>query len=150
MRPHTLVVLSGILAAALTACGGSSTATPSTTTTAPPATTRAAAAPSFTIAIKAPTHRPKANANWPVTITVADAAGKPVAGKLRMQVLFAGSVVGQIDNGKVYAFDGTWREKPGNEIQWPPESVGQPLTFQAVVTVNGVTRKANFAIQVRK
>lgn len=149
MRWHALAVVSGVLVVTLAACGGSKSTASSTTTTAP-ATTTAVTAPSFTIAIEAATHTPKANANWPVKIHVADAAGKPVSGTLRMQVLFAGAVVGQIDNGRVYEFHGTWQEKPGNEIVWPPDSVGHPLTFQAVVTVGGKTRKANWAIRVRK
>ncbi len=100
--------------------------------------------------IEATTHRPKANAKWPVTIRVTDAAGKPVAARLRMQILFGGSPVGQVDNGRVYRFVGSWREKPGQEITWPASAAGEPLTFQAVVTVAGRTRKADYTIEVRR
>jgi hypothetical protein len=67
-----------------------------------------------------------------------------------MRILFGGSPVGEVDNGRVYRLVGTWREKPGQEITWPASAVGQPLTFQAVVTVQGKTRKADYTITVQK
>jgi hypothetical protein len=138
----------------LAACGGSRQASPpasTTTTRAPPATTTTAgpATGGFRVTIEAATHRPKANEKWPVTVRAADAAGEPVAGTLTMRVLFGGTPVGQIDDGRVYRFVGVWREKPGEEITWPDSAVGQPLAFEALVTSHGVTRTARYAIEVR-
>ena len=130
MRGRSIVALASIVAvAALTGCGGSKkTAVPPPATTSTPASTTRAAAP-FRVTIEAPTHHPKANAKWPVTITVADAAGKPIAATLRMWILVAGSQVGQVDNGRVYHFVGSWKEQPGQEITWPAASAGVPVTF---------------------
>jgi len=153
MRWQPLAGVAGLIAvASLASCGGGSkqTTAPTAMAAAPATTTRAAAAPSFRVTIQAPTHRPKANAKWPVTIRVTDAAGKPIAAKLKMRILFGGSPVGQVDNGRVYRFVGSWREKPGQEITWPASAVGQPLTFQAIVTAQGMTRKADDTITVHK
>jgi hypothetical protein len=110
----------------------------------------------FRAVLKAPTHHPVANKPWPISIRVTDLKGRPIAAKLHMQVLFMGAVVGQIDEtrpggpGRVYKFVGTWREKKGNEITWPLASVGHRLTFQAVITAKGATKKLNWWIQVVK
>jgi hypothetical protein len=152
---RALLVCCGVASLALAGCGGGSktagTTTAATTTgatTTAAATTTAPAAP-IRVTIDSPTHRPTANVPWPVTITVTDASGKPVAATVTMQVLFGGQPVGKIDEGAVYRFVGTWQEKPGNGITWPPESVGQPLTFQAIVKAKGVTVKRNWAIRVQ-
>lgn len=109
-----------------------------------------AAAPPFRIAIVAATHRPKANAKWPVTIRVTSPAGKPLAARLTMRILVGGSVVGKVDNGRVYRFVGSWRERRGQEITWPPAAVGVPVVFEAVVTVAGKTRAARYTVTVRR
>jgi hypothetical protein len=103
----------------------------------------------FTIKIEGATHTPKANAKWPVTIVATTRSGKPVAGKLTMRILVGGTQVGTVDNGRIYRFLGSWHEKPGHEITWPTAAIGEPVVFQAVVTVHGTTRKANYKISVR-
>lgn len=145
MRCRTAVVPAGVLAIALLAgCGGAKQAA------APSTTAPARAVPPFRVTIAGATHTPRANAAWPVTIRVTDASGKPVAARLKMRILFGGAPVGQVDNGRVYRFVGSWREQPGQEITWPASAVGQPLTFQAVVTAKGRTRRVDFAVRVRK
>ena len=139
-------VVAGAVVLALAGCGGGGGTKQSVTA----ATTTTRPAPSFRIEILAATHRPRANAKWPVTIRVVDAAGKPLAARLKMQIVFGGSPVGSVDNGRVYRFTGTWREQPGHEITWPKAAVGQPLTFRAVVTAAGRTRSADYAIDVRR
>jgi hypothetical protein len=110
----------------------------------------------FKAVLKAPTHHPVVNKPWPISIRVTNLKGKPIAASVHMQVLFNGLVVGQIDEvktggpGRVYKFVGTWREKKGDEITWPIDSVGYRLTFQAVVTAKGATKKLNWWIQVVK
>lgn len=113
------------------------------------ATAAGAATPPFRIAILASTHTPKAEAKWPVTIRVTSPSGKALAAKLTMRILVGGHQVGTVDNGRVYHFVGSWHEKPGQEITWPAASAGVAVVFQAVVTVNGITRTAGYAIRVR-
>ena len=98
------------------------------------------------VTISAPTHHPRANAPWPVTVRVTNAAGQPVAATLTMRILFDGTPVGKVDNGRVYHFVGTWREKKGEEIKWPAASRNQPLAFQAIVRVRNTTVKKTWSI----
>lgn len=108
----------------------------------------AAAAATVHVTVISPTHKPKVNVPWPVKVRVTNAAGKPIAATLTMQVMFEGAAVGKIDNGAVYHFVGTWQEKAGNEITWPADSRGEPLTLQFVVKAEGVTVRKNWAITV--
>jgi hypothetical protein len=101
------------------------------------------------VTISAPTHHPRVNALWPVTVRVTNGAGRPVAATLTMRILLGGSPVGKVDNGRVYHVVGTWREKPGQEITWPAASRGQPLQFEAIVNARGRTVKRTWAISVR-
>jgi hypothetical protein len=105
--------------------------------------------PAVNVVIVAPTHHPKVNQPWPVTIRVTDAAGKPIAASLWMQILFAGNPVGKVDNGHIYHFVGSWHERKGNEITWPPASSGQPLAFEVIVHAKHKTLKRTWAIQVK-
>ena len=66
-----------------------------------------------------------------------------------MRILFNGTSVGKVDNGRVYHFLGTWREKPGHQITWPKASRGQPLQFEAIVTAQHRTVERTWAITVR-
>jgi hypothetical protein len=112
------------------------------------AVTPAAATGTARVTLSAPTHHPKVNAPWPLTVTVTDANGRPLAATLTMVVLLGGAQVGKIDNGAVYHFVGSWKEKKGNEITWPAASRGQPLTLQVIVTANGKTVRNNWSITV--
>jgi hypothetical protein len=103
----------------------------------------------FKATLHAPTHTPHVNKPWPIWIRVTDRAGKPIRARLRMRFLFAGVPVGKVDNGRVYTFTGTWREKKGEEITFPAESRGHRLTFQALVTARGRTVKLNYWVQPR-
>jgi hypothetical protein len=151
-RRNPTALLAGICAGSLVlaGCGGGKKAPPTTTTatTTNPAATTTAPAGRLRVTIVSPTHRPKVNVPWPVKVTAADASGKPIAATLTMRVLFAGRAVGKIDDGAVYHFVGTWQERPGNGITWPPESRGQPLAFQAIVKAKGVTVRRSWWIRV--
>jgi hypothetical protein len=105
--------------------------------------------PVVKVTIAAATHRPKANAPWPVTIRVRDAHDEPLRAKLTMRVLLGSFEVGKVEDGRVYTIHGVWREPKGQEITWPAASRGQPLTFQAVVKALGRTVRASWAIRVR-
>jgi len=138
--------LLALLGLSLCACGSSHKAAPATTAAAPGRSAQPSAG-GVRVAIIAPTHTPKVNANWPVAVKVSDAGGRPLAATLTMRVLFAGAPVGKVDNGRVYRFVGSWQEKPGQDITWPAQSRGQPLTFEAVVRAKGETVKRTWWIQ---
>jgi hypothetical protein len=103
----------------------------------------------FKATLHAPTHTPRVNTPWPITIRATDVQGHPIRARLTMRFLFAGVPVGKVDNGRVYSFVGTWREKKGQEIQFPAASRGQRLTFQALVKARGHTIKLNYWVQAR-
>ena len=109
----------------------------------------AALALAFKATLTAPTHRPHVNRPWPVTIRATDPTGHPIRARLTMRLLFSGVPVGKVDNGRVYTFVGTWRERKGQEIKFPTASRGQRLTFQALVTARGHTTKLNYWVQPR-
>jgi hypothetical protein len=111
--------------------------------------TAASQAQPVRVTISAPTHHPRVRAKWPVTVRVTNAAGQPIAATLTMRILFAGSPVGKVDFGHVYHFVGTWREKKGAEITWPPASRGQPLAFEAIVRAQHMTVKRAFPVAPR-
>jgi hypothetical protein len=107
----------------------------------------AASAASVQVTVHA-NHAPKVNKPWPVTVTVSQ-SGKPIAATLTMQILFSGTPVGKIDNGRVYHFIGAWQEKAGNQITFPVASRGEPLTVQFIVKAAGQTIRKNWPIQVQ-
>jgi hypothetical protein len=84
-----------------------------------------------------------------VTIRAVNGYGQAVRGTLTMRIVFDGSPVGKVDNGRIYHFFGTWREKPGQEITWPKASRGQPLEFEAIVSAQHKRVKKTYAISVR-
>ncbi len=101
----------------------------------------------FKATLHAPTHTPRVNTPWVITIRATDLHGKPIRARLTMRFLFAGVPVGKVDNGRTYTFTGTWREKKGNEIEFPASARGQPLTFQALVTARRQTIKLNYWVK---
>ena len=108
-----------------------------------------ALAAAFKATLSAPTHRPHVNRPWPITIRATDLAGHPMRARLTMRLLYNGIAVGNVDNGRVYTFVGSWREKKGEEIEYPRASRGQRLTFQAHVTARGRTIKLNYWVRPR-
>jgi hypothetical protein len=108
-----------------------------------------ALAAAFKATLSAPTHRPRVNRPWPITIRATDLTGHPIRARLTMRLLYNGIAVGKVDNGRVYTFTGAWREKRGEEIEFPSASRGQRLTFQALVTARHRTIKLNYWVQPR-
>lgn len=80
---------------------------------------------------------------------VTDANGRPIRARIHLQVLFNGFPAGKVDNGHTYTFFGTWREPRTAPVIWPAASRGHALTFEAIVTARGETRKLDYAIRVR-
>src|SRR2546421_9805173 len=108
-----------------------------------------ALAAAFKATLSAPTHRPRVDHPWPIAIRVTDPGGHPIRARLTMRLLYNGIAVGKVDNGRVYTFVGAWRERKGAEIEYPPASRGQRLTFQAVVTARGTTIRLNYWVRPR-
>jgi hypothetical protein len=108
-----------------------------------------ALAAAFKATLTAPTHRPRVNHPWPITIRARNLQGRPIRARLTMRFLVGSIPVGKVDNGRVYTFTGVWREKKGQEIKFPAASRGQRLTFQALVTARRRTIKLNYWVKPR-
>jgi len=103
----------------------------------------------FKATLHAPTHTPRVNRPWVITVRAADLQGHPIRARLTMRFLFGGIPVGKVDNGRVYTFVGAWREKRGEEIEFPASARGQRLTFQALVTARRHTVRLNYWVRPR-
>jgi hypothetical protein len=108
---------------ALVACG---------TTAAKTTTTAAAAKP--TVTIVGQDHHPLVGKNWHYEVRVT-LNGKPVAAFIHLQMLFAGSPVGEV--GRHTVKNGVWQETFSGRGAFPAAARGQPLTLEATVTVTG-------------
>jgi hypothetical protein len=122
-------------------CGGSHSAA---TTTKPHRAT-----PSFRAVLHAPTHTPKAGEPWLYSVRVTDPQGRPIRARITMRVLLGGIPVGKVDSGKTFTFVGTWREPKSSPLIWPARSRGHPLTFEAIVTARGATKRLDYTISVK-
>jgi hypothetical protein len=121
-------------------CGGSHS---SATTT-----VRRPASP-FRAVLHAPTHTPKAGKPWLYSVRVTDPQGRPIRARITMRVLFGGIPVGKVDSGKTFSFVGTWREPRNSPLIWPARSRGRPLTFEALVTARGATKRLDYTVNVK-
>jgi hypothetical protein len=124
----------------------------------------AQAAP-FVAKLKAPTHSPKAQAFWPITVTARSSSGRALRATAVYQFVYNGQVVATrwpsphadpkskcSKEGNCrrtpYPFRGTLRDRT---FAWPARSVGYPLTFRVVVTVKGMGRvNLNYSVRVRR
>jgi hypothetical protein len=133
-------VPAAVLLAVLAGCGGHGTAS---------VTTRAKPESSIHVRLAAQSHHPQVGKRWHYEVRVTNAAGRPVAADVHLQILFAGVPVGQI--GRHHVRNGIWRETlgtPGNP-PFPARARGQPLVFEAVVKALGQTKKVDYPIRVR-
>jgi hypothetical protein len=130
-----------VLVALLAGCGGGGGG-------ARPATTARPGLP-FRATLHAPTHTPRAGKPWLYSVRVTDLRGRPIAARIRMQVLFGGVPVGKVDGGRTFRFVGVRREPRDSPLIWPSRARGQPLVFEAVVTARGATRRLDYPVRVR-
>ena len=111
-----------------------------------------AALPKLHVVLKGQDHHPVVGKTWSYSVTVTNAAGKPVASKIHLQMLLAGmSVVGEV--GVHVVKNGVWKETivAHGPDAFPLTAVGQPLVLQATVTAKGYApAKARWAISVVK
>ena len=115
----------GALAGALAACGGGSSTSSSTSSSHSPPQPASAIRGKLVGA----NHAPKVNVNWPYTVTVTDADGHPLNGTVTIQFTFAGQVVGRDTPPTHPLRNGRWHDN----LKFPPQSLGQPISLQAVV-----------------
>ena len=136
-----LRIAAPLLVLVATACGSSHSAAPKTTT-------HRATLP-FRAVLHAPTHTPKAGKPWLYSVRVTDLQGRPIRARITMRVLFGGIPVGKVDSGKTFTFIGTWREPKSSPLIWPARSRGHPLTFEAIVTARGATKRLDYTVNVK-
>ena len=136
-----LRIAAPLLVLAAAGCGSSHSAA---TTTSP----HRARVP-FRAVLHAPTHTPKAGEPWLYSVRVTDLEGRPIRARITMQVLFGGVPVGKVDAGKTFSFVGTWREPKSSPLIWPARSRGRPLTFEAIVTARGATKRLDYDVTVK-
>lgn len=93
------------------------------------------------------THRPKEKRNWWVTVT-ASYGGKAVRARAFYQFLFQGQLVNtQYVNGhRNFTFVGHYRDN----LNFPPNAVGYPLTVRVLVSAHGRTVYLPYAVQVTR
>jgi hypothetical protein len=99
--------------------------------------------------------QPLVDTPWRYTIVVKDRAGKPLAAKVRLQILVGTLVVGCWKQTAIVqcsgANAGTWipfRGKRTGVLTWPAQSAGVKLTFQATVVAAGRSLKLRAPVTV--
>ena len=99
---------------------------------------------------------PLVDTPWRYTITVKDQTGKPVAAKVRLQILLGTLVVGCWKSTAMVqcsgAKSGTWiafRGKRTAAITWPARYSGRKLTFQAIVASGTRSLRLRAPVRVR-
>lgn len=92
--------------------------------------------------LSAPTHSPRVGTPWRLTVT-ATRNGKPLAGKVKVDVLHNGAVVGHVADGALRG------GRFAHDFDWPTESVGHPLTVKATVSGAGLQQSFLFDVKVK-
>lgn len=138
MRRTSWLLTALAISVSLVACGGSSKSTPTTsqTTTSAPTTPSAGSATTSSVTsgpvhaiLRGENHAPVVNQNWPFTVNVASESGRPLAGTVTVQFVFAGQVVGRDIPPTHTLRNGRWHEL----LKFPARAIGIPLLFQTVV-----------------
>ena len=132
---------------------------------APLAVAAPALAAPFVATLKAPTHRPKVEALWPITVTARTSAGSALRATATYQFVYNGQVVAtrypspRADPTSTCSKAGTCRHSPypfrgrlrDGTFTWPARSVGIALTFRVVVAVKGKGRvNLDYAVRVHR
>ena len=113
-------------------------------------TTRPHPAP-FRLSLTAPTHTPRVGkAKWWYVVH-ATAAGKPVRGKLTVEVVdpLGTAHVAEVGTSKRKLRDFPFRGSYRDFAQWPPASRGYRLTFRVIVFARGGSRTRDYWVQPR-
>jgi hypothetical protein len=125
----------------------------------------ASATTPFVATLKATTHSPKANAAWPITVTVRSHSGRSLRATATYQFVYNGQVVAtrypspKADlhskcnqegtcRHSAYPFTGRLRDPT---VTWPARSAGIALKFRVVIKVQGLgTRNLDYSVRVRR
>jgi hypothetical protein len=126
---------------AVTGCGAKTAPKPTPSST---RSTPSSPPVGFSATLSAPTHTPKAGANWRYSIRVRGGAGRPLSATANIEFVFGGQVVGR-ESPPTHHFLGDLHDT----VQWPARSVGFPLVFRAVVTTSAGTRTLDYPVRVR-
>jgi hypothetical protein len=115
-----------------------------------------AAAPPIKAKLTTSTATPIVDQPWRWTVTVRSAAGKPLPARMRLQILLGQTVVGCWKSGAmVQCFSqtaGDWiafKGKRSGILEWPAQSLGVKLTFQATVKAAKQTKKLRAPVTVK-
>jgi hypothetical protein len=102
------------------------------------------------------TREPLVGAPWRYTITVRDAKGRSVPARARLQLLVGTLVVGCWKSGAMTecqgARSGSWLPFEGRRtgvLEFPPQSVGVTLVFQATIVAGGRVLRLRTPIRVQ-
>jgi hypothetical protein len=100
--------------------------------------------------------RPLVDTPWRYTVVVKTREGKPLAARMRLQILLGTTVVGCWKSTAMVACSGanagTWIRFKGKRtgvLTWPAESAGVRLTFQAVVVAGGRSLRLRAPVTVQ-
>jgi hypothetical protein len=110
----------------------------------------ALAAP-FKVTLVAPTHTPKVNARWNYSVRAVDAVGKPLRGRVTVQIVDPFGGVHPVAFGNTVRnivnlpFRGTFRDF----VRWPRESRGFRLTFRITVASGGKAVRRTYWVKPR-
>jgi hypothetical protein len=101
------------------------------------------------VRLTADSHHPRVGKPWHYEVRVTDSAGKPIAARIHLQILFGGAPVGQVGRHRVA--NGVWQETIGTGANqpFPARARHVPLVFEAVVTAEGQTKKVDYPITVQ-
>jgi hypothetical protein len=91
-------------------------------------------------------HAPRINKDWSYSLRVTDASGHPLSGKVDIEFVFGGQVVGRDTPPTHPVINGRWHDK----LKFPAAAVGMPLTFQAVVHARLGSITLNWPVTVRQ
>jgi len=118
--------------------------------------TSATAATPIRAKLTTSTAAPVVGQPWRYTVTVRSAAGKPLAARMRLQLLLGTTVVGCWRGGEMaQCLDGSkgdwisFRGKRSGVLRFPAESVGVRLTFRATVKASRQTRNLRAPVTVQ-
>ncbi len=96
--------------------------------------------------LTAENHAPAANKDWRYSLTVTDAAGRPLSGTVDIEFVFGGMVVGHDTPPTHPVTNGRWHDT----LRFPADAVGEPLTFRAVVHTRLGSITLDWPIMVRQ
>ncbi len=86
------------------------------------------------------------NRPWFYSVRVTDASGHPLSGRVDIEFVFAGTVVGHDTPPTHSLIKGRWHDV----LRFPAEAAGHALTFRAVVHTARGSATLNWPVTVAK